>query len=161
METRTSVTTVTGRYSLYLPMIYMFSKIRLHKLLKMHLKSVKNASLQNMKGRDFGNSAEDYQKISMAFLSFEVTMLQWFAQRYFSQKLWKALLLTTKLILKKRLRIILSTVLKPNTYRRCIIGRKTSLLKVLLLQLQVNSQQHAAMLKMEPTINISCYSRAS
>ena len=133
MESRTSVTTVTGRYSLYLPMIYMFSKIRLHKLLKMHLKSVKNASLQNMKGRGFGNSAEDHQKRSMAFLSFEVTMLQWFAQRYFSLKLWKALLLTTKLILKKRLRIILSAVLKPNTYRRRIIGRKTSLLKVLLL----------------------------
>ena len=114
-----------------------------------------------MKGRGFGNSAEDHQKTSMAFLSFEVTMLQWFSQRYFSQKLWKALLLTTKPILKKRLRIILSTVLKPNTYRRCIIGRKTSLLKVFLLQLQVNSQQRAATLKMEPTINISWHSRAS
>ena len=142
-------------------MIYMLSKIRSHKLLKMHLKSVKNASLKNMKGRGFGNSAEDHQKTLMAFLFFEVTMLQWFARRYFNQKLWKALLLTTKLILKKRLRIILSTVLKLKTYRRCIIGRKTSLLKVLLLQLQNNSQQRAAILKMEPTINISWYSRAS
>ena len=78
-----------------------------------------------------------------------------------AKKYRKPLLFTTKLILEKTSRIIFSTVLTVNTCRKFLIRRKTSLLKVLLLPLKVNSQQRAAMLKLESIINISWYSRAS